>query len=126
MKRVFWVFLVTIVGFSSFLGLSSFQGKETAVERLMREAIQEKTSAYWEKERAKCKDQALKRANFVVDSILIERAKLTNLDTFIKPPKAPRPIKPIVLEPKDTSAIAPLVKEDSLIAPLDTNATKLN
>ena len=112
--------------------LSGFQSesKDTPIdsrEAMIAAEVERRVDDFIERRKKRCEEKVLKKAVEVVDSILIERARLMTIDTFQKPPIPLRPEKPEVPINEDTSAIVPIlppridsILTDSLVEIPDT------
>ena len=61
-----------------------------------------------------CRETALKKAEEMVDSMLVAQAKLITIDTISKPPKPPKPALLEVKKAKDNTPIKPLFNEKAI------------
>lgn len=69
--------------------------------------VSEKIESYKTSRLKSCREVALSKATEIVDSLLIERARLEK-DTFGKPGKPEKPPRPEIKTPIDTTPIRPL------------------
>lgn len=76
-------------------------------ERLQK-AITQKLDARRAEHQKQCKKDAIVIAEKKVDSILLAEAKLMTIDTITKPIKPTKPDSPIIVPPKDSTAVKPL------------------
>ena len=84
-----------------------------AVQAMIEATLQDKLNTYREIRAKRCKEKVLTEATAIVDSILIEEARL-NKDTLAKPLKPEKPEKPEIKTVLDTMPIAPFLNQDSL------------
>ncbi|MFK7932592.1 MAG: hypothetical protein AB8G22_03725 [Saprospiraceae bacterium] len=82
-------------------------------EQLRKERLQKRLSEFQRSVEKNCHEDIITRANEVVDSILIARAKASR-DTITKPPRPERPERPDLRSPTDSTPVAPLLKGDSI------------
>lgn len=81
------------------------------VEDLVQQKLQQKITDLHKNRRERCINEALESASLIVDSILIERARLEK-DSLAKPPKPTKPEFPDVFILQDTtSAVRPLFQD---------------
>lgn len=116
--KVFRSNIVLVLVSISFALLSSCDGKKKEekvdVETQIRNTVDEKLITLETRRLNKCKEDALKKAEEMVDSMLIAQAKLTSSDTISKPPKPPKPELLEVKKAKDNTPIKPLFDEKSI------------
>ena len=84
-----------------------------AVQAMIEETLQEKLQNYREIRARRCREKVITEATAIVDSILIEEARI-NKDTLSKPNKPDKPDKPEIKTVLDTMPIAPFLNQDSL------------
>ena len=87
----------------------AFQEPQTR-EQLIQDKIDGYVNNYRQTQLDKCRDQILERAGYIVDSLLIERARAEK-DTISKPPKPIKPITPERINPKDSTPVGPLFRD---------------
>jgi len=78
-----------------------------APEALIRSYVDEKLHEFENQRMEACRAVAFDNAAKIVDSLLIERARLEK-DTLGKPPKPEKPLKPEIKTPLDSSSVKPL------------------
>jgi hypothetical protein len=100
--------------------LMAFQ--QVTKQDLIQEKVDERIGNYVRLMRQKCEERVLERATTIVDSILIEQAKMRK-DSLGKLPKPDRPTAPNIKSSLDSTPVAPLFSlEDSL----KTDTTQLD
>lgn len=90
--------------------------KTPTKQELIDQEIQKRISDYKKSKLKKCRNAAYKRAAEVADSTLIARAKIERAQQLQRPDIPNKPDRPEKLNPKDTSAVKPLIK-DEVLAP---------
>ena len=80
------------------------------VKRLIDERVESRLDKYTETMRNRCEERILTEATRIVDSILIERARMAK-DTILKPVRVDRPDLPELKTLSDTTPVAPLFPE---------------
>lgn len=93
------------------LGLA-FQNP-TSKSEIIREKVKTSVLNFKMAQLKDCEDRILEKAGNIVDSLLIERARLQK-DTISKPPRPNKPDKPNQISPKDSTPVGPLFQLDSL------------
>ena len=104
------------------VGLVGFQqSNQTQRDSLIQVELEKKIAKYEYSITSRCRNEALKLATVIADSLLIELAK-ANRDTSFKPPKPNRPGRPDIVQVPDTTPIRPLLPDeiDSLQLQMDT------
>ena len=84
-----------------------------AVQAMIEETLQERLKNYREIRAKACRSKVLEAATSIVDSILIDEARMKK-DTLLKPRKPEKPVKPAIKTIIDTVPIAPFLKKDAL------------
>lgn len=112
-KSIFFILIVFI--------FSAFQAKKVdvesdievkTVEDLIALKVEKRVFGFKERTLNRCKERVMKRANEMVDSILIARARQTIIiDSIQKPPKPTKPEMPEVPIVEDTTPVKPLLDE---------------
>lgn len=76
-------------------------------EAIVREKVAERVTAFREKKKAECREETYQKAERIVDSLLLEEAKMALNDSLarLRPGK---PAKPAPLPPIDSAPVAPL------------------
>lgn len=92
-----------------FFLLLAFQEPITR-QQLIKEKIDGYVNNYRKTQEEKCRNEILERAGFIVDSLLIDRAR-SEKDTISKPPRPIKPDTPDRKRPKDSTAVAPLFRD---------------
>lgn len=82
-------------------------------QQLMDEALQKKLNDFTKAVERKCEINIQKRAEEVVDSLLLLEAQIKTVDSFERPPSPTKPQRPEIKSTKDTSDIRPLFEEDN-------------
>lgn len=77
-------------------------------QQLMEEAIETKIKDFIKAVERKCETGIQKRAEEIVDSLLMREAQLKTVDTFKRPPEPTKPERPEIKSTKDTTDIKPL------------------
>ena len=87
-----------------------------AVQAMIESTLQKRLQSYREIRTEICQEKVFEKASAIVDSILIEEARMGK-DTLLKPPKPDKPEKPEIKTILDTVPIAPFLKpsDDSLL-----------
>lgn len=122
MNRLFQIILV----FSLFVNFGCQQKKPVTKKEIINQRIEKKVLTWSNKMYDNCTDKVNKRAEAIVDSILIANAFIGK-DTLNKPV---RPEKPEIKRMNDTIDVVPLFERDTATTPVsqakDTiiNATK--
>ncbi len=111
MKRFFQ--LITAGALTLFV-LSSFQEEDKKPVNRIRAEVNKKLENYRKVEEKRCREKMFERAAALADSILMVRSRSKAVDTLVKPPIPPRPERPEILFPKDSSPVAPFLDGDSL------------
>jgi len=116
-KSIFFIFSVVSLVFV----LSAFQAKKAetesdieveTVEDLIALKVKKRIAEFKRRTLERCTDKVMKRANEMVDSILIDRARKTIIiDSIQKPPKPIKPEKPEVPIVEDTTPVQPLLEK---------------
>jgi len=109
------VFVLGVIFFS--LLWSCEGGKQEAkvdAETNIRMNVDKKLTTVKTRHVKHCREAALKRAEEMVDSMLMAQAKLITSDTISKPPKPPKPELLEVKKAKDNTPIKPLFNEDAI------------
>ena len=75
--------------------------------QLIEEKLNERLADYRHRVVEKCQERILAEASSIVDSILIEQARLKK-DTIGKPARLDKPEIPEIIPPKDSTPVAPL------------------
>lgn len=110
--RLIFGALLLIVVFSAFQSKNENEGIKT-IEELIQLKVSEKVSTFKNRSIERCQERVIKRANEIVDSILIAQAKRVSIiDSIQKPPKPIKPEKPIIPIVEDTTPIKPLLPEN--------------
>jgi hypothetical protein len=92
--------------------LMAFQ--QVTKQDLIQEKVDERIENYLRLMHQKCEERVMERATAIVDSILIEQAKMRK-DSMGKLPKPDRPAAPDIKSSVDSTPVAPLFSlEDSL------------
>lgn len=78
-------------------------------KKIMDEYVQQKLHDYESLRNASCKKEAYQIATKEVDSLLIARAKM-NRNREDKPVVPPKPKKPTIMQPLDSSAVKPIIE----------------
>ena len=86
------------------------QAEHKTLGQLMDELLADKLVSYSQIAKRKCEERVQKRAQAIVDSILLKEAKVKTVDSFQRPPTPPKPVQPNLKVPKDTSDVEPLFK----------------
>lgn len=81
-------------------------------KQLMDEALQKKMNDFTRAVERKCEINIQKRAEEIVDSLLLQEAKIKTVDTFKRPPVPTKPTKPEIKPAKDTTEIKPLFEDN--------------
>ncbi len=79
----------------------------TKISNLVQQRLKEKIKRYTLNHERKCRENALREATRLADSLMLEYAR-TKLDTAALPPLPSKPSKPDLLKPRDTSQLQPL------------------
>lgn len=116
-KSIFYIAPFFVIIGLTWLVFSGFQIEEELTEQeqtWIDEAVQEKINNYRENRLVRCRKRVLEKANEVVDSTLVARAKLL-IDKYNsgRPERPLRPFDPRVILPKPTVPIAPIFSLDS-------------
>ncbi|MEL6717600.1 MAG: hypothetical protein AAFP82_02710 [Bacteroidota bacterium] len=82
-------------------------------QQLIAEKVEERVQRLMSNKYTRCREELMEKANTMVDSILIARAK-ANKDTITKPPKPFKPDQPDAFLLEDSFAIQPLLKDTLL------------
>ncbi len=77
------------------------------VSSLVQQRVREKITRYTHNHERQCREEALKKASRLADSLMLEYAR-SKLDTASLPALPPKPAKPNLLKPKDTTELKPL------------------
>lgn len=93
-----------------------FEGMSQRDRQLIEGAIKEKVGDFVAKKKKRCREKVLTRANEIVDSTLIARAKLLiNQNNINRPPRPVRPVPPGIIFPKVDGPIEPIIDLDSFL-----------
>jgi len=87
------------------------QAPPKSLQQLIDESLQEKLDKYTLAVERKCASTIRKRAEEIVDSLLMQEARVKTVDTFKRPPIPTKPDRPEVKPPKDTTDVKPLFEE---------------
>jgi hypothetical protein len=93
---------------SSFFLLAACNDYKEVREQMVHDTLNEKLDGFRYKERTDCKEEALRVAAKMVDSMLIARAKASK-DSLNKPPIPAKPVRPNQLSPMDSSEVGPIL-----------------
>lgn len=101
------------------------EGKEeiSREEKIIQQAIDKKVKAHLKKRDKECQERILRRADVIVDSMIINLAKGISfgiIDSFFRPPKPNRPYRPSLDLPELDTTIAPFFNPDSLLQLIDS------
>lgn len=100
---------------ASFISLFAFQQETDTPKPTKQEIIQEelnkKLNEYRKNNLKRCRKDALTKAEEVVDSILLARARSERQDSIPRPIIPPKPNIPDALQASDSDAIAPIVED---------------
>ncbi|MEL6923247.1 MAG: hypothetical protein AAFO94_04300 [Bacteroidota bacterium] len=112
------IILLFVLSVSTLL-VTSFQMDDAEKASLEKDpqvlaALDERLGEYRRIRNQNCQKEVLKKANEIVDSILLEISRRNKLDSLIRPMRPNKPGRPNIVAPKDTGAIEPLWKTDSL------------
>jgi len=116
--KAFHPYIVVVLVASFFILLWSCEGskknEKVDAETQIRMTVDEKLTTTKTRRIKSCRESALKKAEEMVDSMLIAQAKLTTADTISKPPKPPKPELLEVKQAKDNTPIKPLFNEKAI------------
>ena len=87
------------------------QAAPKSLKQLMDEALEKRLNDYTRVVERKCASDIKKRAEEIVDSILLSEAQVKTVDTFKRPPVPTKPERPQVIPPKDSTEIKPLFEK---------------
>lgn len=102
-KKIYKIFTLLV-----FASLLMGQAEHKTKQQLMDELLAEKLEKYHKVNLRQCEEKVQKRAQAIVDSLLLEVAKVKTVDPFKRPPTPPKPPKPKVKVAKDTTDVKPL------------------
>ena len=115
-KSIFFILIVIVFIFSAFQAKkvdveSDIEVK--TVEDLIALKVEERIKRYKKTAEERCEIKVMSRANKIVDSLLIDRARKTIIiDSIQKPPIPSKPEKPEVPILNDTTPIRPFLEEN--------------
>ena len=103
--RVILSLIIMLSLFTACLNRKEFSQEE--LQALVDRELERRLVNYEKIRKDRCKDQLIKEAQSIVDSILYQKAR-ANIDSSLVPVPIPRPDKPEIREVKDTRPIQPL------------------
>lgn len=86
--------------------------RSAEIQALVEQTVEERLDNYKRIRMQRCHENIRKEATRIVDSLLIVEARREK-DTLKRPPKPARPEKPELKTLEDTTAVKPLLPEDS-------------
>ena len=89
------------------------------VDELVLEEVAKRIKTYKDVRKERCFEDMYRVAGEIADSILLQEAR-NSRDTANKPPIPDKPIKPEIIELKDTTPIKPFLPKDSINAIQDS------
>ena len=90
------------------IGCAKEKDDQARLEEMIEEEVNSRLANYRQIVLAQCRKRMLEEASEIVDSILIEQARLGR-DSLLKPPKPSKPEKPEIKSLKDTVPVKPLL-----------------
>ena len=112
-NQLAFLLLLTILAMSCD-GFQNHKAKEAAIEKLIKAQVAEKVEDFRKKRLEICRERVLTRASEMADSIVMATAiNRTIVDSVPRPVPPPRPQRPPIKPPQDTTPVAPFF-------PLDT------
>lgn len=102
----------SVVLFAGLILFISGCQKEAQIDRktFIQQKVEERLADHRKIRIAACRDRYLQDATKLVDSLLIERARMEK-DTIGKPPKPVKPTRPHLLSPLDSTPVKPLFEK---------------
>ena len=109
-------FLLIVFCALAFVLLPSFQEQGDVTEITVRNdrvraEVDKKLKIYRDIETKRCRQKMFEKAGAIADSMLMARSRSKITDPLTRPPIPNRPERPEVLFPKDSTPLAPLLKE---------------
>lgn len=100
------------------IGLSSAclreRDRSAEVQALIEQTVEERLANYKRIRMERCRENIIKEANRIVDSLLIVEARREK-DTLQRPPKPARPEKPELKTLDDTTKVKPLLPPEDTV-----------
>jgi len=115
-SKILWSFFFCTIVFM-FVGFQSKDAEPEAksIEELIKMNVDKRVNEFTKRSLGRCQEKVMKRANEIVDSILIANAQVGSIiDSIQKPPKPTKPEKPIVPVVNDNTPIEPLLPNGNL------------
>ena len=88
--------------------------RQALVEPVIEQRIQERMKTIQKRSREKCYEELMEEALMAVDSLLQSNPLLVKIDSLTRPPIPEKPVEPILIRPKDSLSLAPLINTDTL------------
>jgi len=108
------LFLIGIIILIFSMGFQKEKSREDKIQELIDAKAAEKVKGYREKYLEKCRDRILERANELADVEVMDSTKTLNIiDNTSRPIPPPRPLRPDVKTPIDTTPVIPFFSIDS-------------
>ncbi len=97
------------------MGFQKDKSREAQIQALIDAKVAEKVDKYRKKYLEKCRERILERANALADTAIIISAKSINIiDNTSRPIPPPRPLRPDIKLPIDTTPVKPFFSIDTI------------
>ena len=110
------LFFVGIIVLAFSMGCQENESKEAQIQVLIDAKVAEKVDNYRKGFLEKCRERILARANELADTVILKSAKSINIiDKTARPIPPPRPLRPDVRTPTDTTPVIPFFSIDTTL-----------
>jgi len=108
------LFLVAIICLIFSTGFQKEKSREAQIQALIDAKVAERIDAYRKEFLEKCRERILVRASELADTVILMSARKINIiDKTVRPTPPPRPLRPDVRIPADTTPVTPFFSIDT-------------